>query len=66
MAGSFTVTISNLSGLGATKRAESSEIKAALDDGLRLLVSAHQTSITLFDRNHNSIGTMSWTPVATT
>jgi hypothetical protein len=65
MAGSFTVTISNLSGLGATKRAESSEIKAAVDAGLLLLVSAHQTSVNLFDRNHNSIGTMSWTPAST-
>jgi hypothetical protein len=65
MAGSFSVTISNLSGLGATKRAESSEIAAAVNDGIRQLVSAHATSITLKDRNGNTLGTMSWSPVAT-
>jgi hypothetical protein len=66
MAGSLTVTISNLSGLGPTKRAEASEIKNAIDAGLTLLVSAHQTSVTLYDRNRNNIGSMSWTPAATT
>jgi hypothetical protein len=42
MAGSFSVTISNLSGLGATRRAEASEIAAAINAGIGQLVSAQQ------------------------
>ncbi len=65
MAGSFSVTISNLSGLGGTRRAEASEIAIAVETGLQQLVSAHATSVTLKDRNGNTLGTMSWSPVAT-
>jgi hypothetical protein len=64
MAGSFTVTISNVTGLGATKRAEASEIANAIQVGINQLVSSHATSITLTDRNKNVLGTMSWSPVA--
>lgn len=65
MAGSFSVTMSNLSGLGGnggTKRAEAAELKWVLDVGLQQLVASHAASIPLKDRNGNSVGTMTWTP----
>lgn len=66
MAGSFSVTISNLSGLNAgTLRAEASELKWVLDTGLQKLVSSQATSVTLTDRNGNNVGSMSWTQVNT-
>lgn len=67
MAGSFSVTISSLSalGIGSSKRAEASEISFMIETGLQQLVSAHSTSIALKDRNGNSAGTMTWTPVNT-
>lgn len=65
MAGSFSVTISNLSalGIGGSRRAEASEIKDMLDRALQTLVSSHSTSINFKDRNGTAAGTMSWTPV---
>jgi hypothetical protein len=67
VSGSFTVTISNLSGLliGGSKRAEAAEISNWVETGLTQLVAAEATSITLKDRSGNTAGTMSWTPVNT-
>lgn len=68
MAGSFSVTISNLSilNIGGSKRAESTEIKEMLDRALQVLASSHQTSISFKDRNGAAAGTMTWVPVNTT
>lgn len=65
MAGSFSVTISNLSALniGGSKRSEATEIEDMVRRGMQVLVSSHATSIPLKDRVGNTAGTMSWTPV---
>lgn len=65
MAGSFSVTISNLSGLGGSKRAEAAEIQGMVERGLQVLVSSHATAVTLKDRNGTTAGTISWAPVNT-
>jgi len=64
MAGSFSVTISNLSPLnvGGSKRAELTEIKEMIDRALQVLVSSQATSISFKDRNGTAAGTMTWTP----
>lgn len=68
MAGSFSVTISNLSALniGGTRRAEAIEIQEMIDRALQVMVSSHQTSISFKDRAGNAAGTISWTPVNST
>lgn len=65
MAGSFTISISNLSalGIGGSRRAEASEIAAWVETALQQMVSTHSTSISFKDRNGNTAGTLSWTPV---
>jgi hypothetical protein len=67
MAGSFSVTISSLSALniGGSKRAEAIEIEEMVRRALQVLSSSHTTSISFKDRQGNSAGTMSWTPVNT-
>lgn len=65
MAGSFSVTISNLSALniGSSKRSEATEIADMIQRAMQVLVSSHATSISFKDRNGTAAGTISWTPV---
>ena len=66
MAGSFSVTISNLSALniGSTRRSEAIEIQEMVDRAMQVMVSSLSTSVTFKDRNGTNTGTMtvSWTP----
>jgi hypothetical protein len=65
MAGSLTISISSLSGLtiGGTRRSEASEILWMCENALRQMVASQLTSVSFNDRNGNSAGTISWTPV---
>lgn len=67
MAGSFSLTISSLSGLGigGSKRAEAAEIANWVEAALQKMVSSGATSISFKDRNGNAAGTLSWTPINT-
>jgi hypothetical protein len=67
MAGSFTVTISDLTPMltGATRAAEGAEIRAALQ-AVEAAVGAHNfsgssASGSIIDRNKNNVGSWSWT-----
>jgi hypothetical protein len=64
MAGSFSITISNLSALniGGTRRSEAVEIEEMVHRALQVMVANHQTSVSFKDRNGNAAGTISWTP----
>lgn len=64
MAGSFSVTISNLSAMniGPNRHTEAGEIAETVVRYLQVLASSHATSITMKDRAGNTVGTMSWTP----
>jgi hypothetical protein len=68
MAGSFTVSIPDLSSLhiGGTKRSEAAEIAAWVLTAMQQVVAAHATAPALKDRKNNSAGTVSWVPVNTT
>lgn len=68
MAGSFSVTISSLSGLniGPSKHSEAQEIGEMINRYIQVLTSSHATSITMKDRFGNVAGTMSWTPANAT
>jgi hypothetical protein len=65
MAGSFSITISSLSALNiaGSKRSELTEIKEMVDRAMQTLVSTQATSVSFKDRQGNSAGKISWTPV---
>jgi hypothetical protein len=68
MAGSFTITISSLSALniGGTKRAELMEIADMVERSMQAFVSSNGATTAFKDRQGNSAGSISWTPVNST
>ena len=62
MAGSFTITISDLAPLSVdTGRAEIGEILYAVTRSMQRMAASQATSISLTDRNGRVIGTAGWT-----
>ena len=68
MSGSFTVTISSLSALniGGSKRAELCEIQNMVERAMQAFVASNGATINFKDRQGNSAGSISWTPVNST
>ena len=65
MAGSLTVTISNLSvvSVGPNRRSEAQVLSEMIGRSLQIMASSHATSITMKDLSGNVAGTLSWTPL---
>lgn len=65
MAGSLTVTISNISAIsvGPSRRSEAQVLSELITRSLQVMAAAHTTTITMKDLSGNVAGTLSWTPL---
>jgi len=64
MAGSFTITISNLSvlNIGGTKRSELTEIMEMVHRSMQAFAATNGVMTSFKDRQGNSAGSIAWTP----
>lgn len=68
MSGSFSITISSLSALniGGSRRAELLELSEMVERGMQAFIASDGAKVNFKDRQGNSAGSISWTPVNST